>query len=74
MVRTHQDVVTEAPNGGFITTQKLNITMTATVDKVDYICQATNSELLVTVDQSVTVSVMCKYAYVKILGRFCKIC
>lgn len=59
-VQTHQDVVTEAQNGGFITTQKLNITMAAAVDKVDYMCQATNQDLFETVHKVVTVSVMCK--------------
>ncbi|XP_071843219.1 nephrin-like isoform X3 [Apostichopus japonicus] len=57
-VQTHQDVVTEAQNGGFITTQKLNITMAAAVDKVDYMCQATNQDLFETVHKVVTVSVM----------------
>ncbi|XP_063959504.1 nephrin-like [Lytechinus pictus] len=57
-VHTHDDVVVEAPNGGFVTSQELTITMTADTDSVDYMCQATNQELYETTSDTVTVNVM----------------
>lgn len=57
-VHTHEDVVAPSPSGGFITTQQLDINMTAEVGQVDYMCQATNQNLLETADKVVTVNVM----------------
>ncbi|XP_070550962.1 nephrin-like [Ptychodera flava] len=57
-IETHEDVVVAAPNGGFITSQELTVNLTAQTDKVTYTCQATNVDLLQTVSDSITVSVL----------------
>ncbi|XP_071511631.1 nephrin-like [Diadema antillarum] len=58
LVKTHDDVVETAPNGGFITSQQLTVTMVANARSVDYMCQATNEELYETTAETVTVNVM----------------
>ncbi|XP_033641299.1 nephrin-like [Asterias rubens] len=57
-VSTSPDVVVAAPNGGFITSQNLTVTMTAQMNSVDYMCQATNLELYEYANAVATVSVM----------------
>uniref|UniRef100_A0ABM0MI06 Nephrin-like n=1 Tax=Saccoglossus kowalevskii TaxID=10224 RepID=A0ABM0MI06_SACKO len=56
-VKTSDDVVVKAPNGGYITSQNLTVELKAQTDSVLYTCQATNEELLQSVSNSVTLSV-----------------
>lgn len=55
---THEDVETPAPNGGFITSQELTITMPANTDSVNYMCHAYTAALFTTITSTVTVNVM----------------
>ncbi|XP_022110423.1 nephrin-like [Acanthaster planci] len=57
-VSSSPDVVSPAPNGGYITRQNLTVTLTAQTDSMDYMCQATNMELHEYANYVATVSVM----------------
>ena len=52
-------IIEDAPDGGFITTRDLTLTMSEGADQVTVMCQASNS--LEIASTTVTVSVMCKY-------------
>ncbi|XP_038064880.1 nephrin-like [Patiria miniata] len=57
-VSSSNDVVVPAPNGGFITSQNLTITVIGQTDSMDYMCQATNLELYEYANAVATVNVM----------------
>ena len=54
-----------SPDGGEITISEIDVTLTPQLTSAIYTCSATNNQLGITVADTATVGVLCKYTVVK---------